>query len=127
MQFMKQILISLPLPPDKLHPNARPILRERARLTKQYRAAAFYAAIDAMNRAGWSPRPNWKRASVKACFTFTTNRRRDRDNLIGWLKAAFDGLADSGLIDNDSGLTHLPPEHSVGPKPGVVLTVTKGA
>lgn len=127
---MTTILISLPLPPAKLHPNRRPIHQERARLTKQYRAAARYAAIDAMNRAGWRAAPRWKRATVLAVFAFRTNRRRDRDNLLAWLKSAFDGLADSGLIDNDSGLTHLPPEQyeaGIAERPGVVLTVTKEA
>lgn len=124
------ISISLHLPPEKLHPNKRPIRQERARLTKKYRLEVRILAIDAMVRAGMKDEPRWKRATVRAVFAFRTNRRRDRDNLIAWLKSAFDGLADSGLIDNDSGLTHLPPEQyaaGIAERPGVVLTVTKEA
>lgn len=43
-------------------------------------------------------------------------RRRDRDNLLASLKAAFDGIADAGLVENDAGLTHLPVHIVIDPR-----------
>lgn len=40
-------------------------------------------------------------------------RRRDRDNLISACKAYFDGLADAGLVQNDSGITLGPVRFAV--------------
>jgi len=50
---------------------------------------------------------------VTARFFFKTRRRRDRDNLLASLKAAFDGLADAGLVADDSGLIHMPVEQYI--------------
>ena len=44
----------------------------------------------------------------QATFYFRDLRRRDRDNLLASLKAAFDGLADAHILEDDSGLVHLP-------------------
>ena len=50
---------------------------------------------------------------MTARFFFKTRRRRDRDNLLASLKAAFDGLADAGLVADDSGLIHMPVEQYI--------------
>jgi len=52
-------------------------------------------------------------ARVTARFFFKTRRRRDRDNLLASLKPAFDGLADAGLVVDDSGLIHMPVEQHI--------------
>jgi len=52
-------------------------------------------------------------ARVTARFFFRNRRRRDRDNLLASLKPAFDGLADAGVVGNDSGMVHMPVEQYV--------------
>lgn len=102
------IEIILPHPPRELHPNARPHFRRKADLVKQYRGCAHIAAKAQMNELRWRSPPQWKRATVEVIFFYKTNRQRDKDNLLASLKAAFDGIADSRLVANDSGLTFLP-------------------
>lgn len=93
--------ITLPLPPRELHPNSRPHWRTKAKHTKAYRHASWAACP-------FDRHARWKEATVQATFYFKDARRRDRDGMLSSLKAAFDGLADAGLIADDSGLTHLP-------------------
>jgi Holliday junction resolvase RusA-like endonuclease len=89
---------------------------------KQARNDSRLATLNVM--LGWRD-DCWESASVQATFYFRDKRRRDRDNLLASLKAYFDGLADSGLIANDSGLTHLPVKVELDKvNPRVVLTVT---
>lgn len=57
---------------------------------------------------GAVPEPRWKTANVQITVTPPDRRRRDKDNLLASLKAAFDGAQDAGLIADDSGLTYLP-------------------
>jgi crossover junction endodeoxyribonuclease RusA len=97
------VTIILPLPPKELHPNSRPHWAMKARRTKKYRADCGYAALDAMNKEGLE-RPRWKQAKGIVRFFFRTRARRDADNCMAALKAAADGIADAGLIVNDSGL-----------------------
>lgn len=96
--------ITLPLPNKNLSPNARCHWRVKAKATKRARADACIAGYCECRGS----RPRWSSATVQATFFFRSKIRRDRDNLLASLKAVFDGLADSGLIANDSGLTHLP-------------------
>jgi hypothetical protein len=45
----------------------------------------------------------WEYSTVETVMFFKTKRRRDDDNNLGWLKAYFDGIVDSGLaVDDDS-------------------------
>ena len=102
----KKFLITLPLPPKELSPNGRPHWAAKARATKNYREYAWAettATTDGTSHL-------WDRAKETARFYFKTNRRRDRDNLLASLKAAFDGITDAQLLINDSGLMHMPVE-----------------
>jgi len=45
---------------------------------------------------------------VESVFFYKIKRRRDRDNCLAQLKAAFDGLADAGLVVDDSDFIHMP-------------------
>lgn len=114
--------ITLPLPPRELHPNARVHFMARAKQTKSYR---FHAAVVVrQTRVGVAER--WKTATVQATFYFKDKRRRDKDGMLSSLKASFDGLADAGLIADDSGLTHLPVIVKLDKKnPRVELIVTE--
>jgi crossover junction endodeoxyribonuclease RusA len=112
------VTIYLPLPPDALKPNARVHWRTKAKATKTYRETARWAAH--------APHPAaWKAAEIQAHFRFKQDRRRDRDNLLASLKAAFDGLVDARLLSDDSGVTHLPVTWEKHDTTGVVLTVTR--
>lgn len=99
--------IDLSLPPKALSPNARPHWRTKANATKKYRRLAGLLALAALN--GQDP-PRLKTATARLTFTFPDHpsRQRDHDNLAASMKAAWDGLADAGILDNDRGLTHLP-------------------
>lgn len=106
------IRITLPLPPKELHPNTRVHWRGKAKATKAYRLLAWATAKWA---AGGKSPPRWRKAETRAVFYFATNRRRDEDGCSASLKPAWDGIADAGIVTNDSGLTHHPPELCLDP------------
>ena len=95
-----EIGVVLPLPDRRLSPNARVCWQAKARSVKAYRAFSF-------SLAQRYPRA-WKSAEAQATFFFRDRRRRDRDNLLASLKAAFDGIAAAGVVEDDADLTHLP-------------------
>ena len=126
----ESIIITVPLPPNQTNPNGRAGWRAKAKATKMQREAAFIAALDALVKAKHlAQRPRWKAVEVHANYFRPGGRvAMDQDNLIAWLKASVDGLADAGLLDNDRGVTWLPPSQIWGPEAGVhakvVLTIT---
>ena len=103
---MNRIEIPLSLPPKELSPNARVHWRVKARFTKSARSISACAAIIASDMQ----RLQWKAARVKCVFTFGDKRKRDKDNLLASMKAYFDGIADAGVVENDSQLTYEPVE-----------------
>lgn len=112
----KPIVIDLPLPPDCLHPNARPHWAAKARATKQYRWEAKLTAMSVR------PKVPFDAATYK--LTFWLKRKRDMDGLIAWVKAAIDGIADAGIIWNDSefkpdGIERFSGQKETGGKIGV--------
>lgn len=126
---MQTLVVTIPLPPKVLHPNARPHWRARARATRAYRRDCGLATKDAMNRAGRAASYPWGGARVQARFYFARRPRgqagrHDRNNLNPWLKAAFDALQDAGLITNDVDLTDEPPLIFYGHLPRVELYLT---
>lgn len=90
---MNPITIDLPLPPECLHPNARPNRWAKAKAVKESRALA---AITCRNVYAGQP-------MRYACYRliFRLPRKRDYDGLGAWVKAYIDGLADAGLLVND--------------------------
>ncbi|HBF34960.1 TPA: endonuclease [Candidatus Sumerlaeota bacterium] len=120
---MNKISICLPLPPRELHPNARTHRMAKAKATKQYRSTAYWLALSASANL----KPRWKSATVKMTWYFANTRSRDKDNLLAWMKAGLDGIADAGIIANDSGFTHLPAEILFDKaNPRVVVEIEKG-
>jgi len=90
----------LPWPHKLLSPNARcnPILKSRA--VKTHRALAM--ALGSQDRR--------KRLQIPVCGVLpivTTRRRRDLDNVLAGLKAAFDGLTDAGWWSDDSDIVSI--------------------
>lgn len=99
-----EIVVTLPLPPKELHPNSRPHWASKARAVKRYREYAWACAMEEISVIhGFTA---WSEAACTARFHFATRRRRDKDNLLASLKAAFDGLADAGVVLDDSGISH---------------------
>lgn len=121
------VTIVLPLPPKVLSPNHH-IASKGGRFakmaaTKKYREQAKDATLAACIETA-----PWKLASVTATFFFKDKRRRDQDNALAMLKAAYDGIVDSGLIVDDD-YDHLKretPEFEIDAKyPRVELTVCR--
>ncbi|MFA5186672.1 MAG: hypothetical protein WC551_09370 [Patescibacteria group bacterium] len=65
---------------------------------------------------------------MAAKFYYATNRRRDQDNATAALKAAYDGIVDSGLVGDDD-IRHMrrdSPEFAIDKDhPRVELTIVR--
>jgi crossover junction endodeoxyribonuclease RusA len=96
--------VTLPWPPRELSPNGRHHWATKARATKKYRAACGWQAI------ADGVKPNHRHSgpiSVHMVFVPPTRRIRDEGNLVAWMKAGLDGLADAlGIDDSEFRLTH---------------------
>lgn len=122
MKPINSIAIYLSWPEACLSPNARAHWGRVAGAKKRMRAEAKLLVREVLGRA--RP-PMWKEAWVAIDAFPATRRKRDRDNLKASLKAAFDGLEDAGVVENDTGFDYKPvrigapaPEN-----PGVWLTI----
>ena len=110
---MDDIRLTLPLPAKSLHPNARVHWRPKADAVRVARVAAKVRALEAVRAAAGDKRPlpqppRWRTANAQVTFYAPDRRRRDRDGVLTSLKAAFDGIADAGVIVDDSGFIHHP-------------------
>lgn len=116
------ITFTLPLPPRVLSANARPgHWGSRYRANDKYRDLAFVMGLHAL---GGRSRPRWKAARQQSVFYFATSRHRDGDNLLGMLKPVWDGLQKAGILQNDSGLIHMPVRSALDKaNPRVEITV----
>lgn len=122
--MIDSITIELQLPPKQLGPNARTHWAARSRYTHSYRAAALWGVMDALD----GKRERWPGATAKATFYWPDKRRRDIDNAEASLKAAWDGIRDSGLIPDDRAgvLDHEPTEFAVDREnPRVVIELKR--
>lgn len=117
---MDSITINLPLPSKHLSPNARVHWAVKAKAAAKARADARTVAKFMVVKP-----PMWKAVTVRCQFTFRDKRSRDRDNLLASAKNYFDGIADAGIVANDSGMTHLPIEIMPPNREtaGVVITI----
>jgi crossover junction endodeoxyribonuclease RusA len=68
----------------------------KASATKRYRRIAMEAV-----EAELIETMPWGKALVTAAFFYKDKRRRDPDNAIASLKAAYDGIVDAGLLPDD--------------------------
>ncbi len=121
------IKITLPLPAKVLSPNC-PVgsiggMYAKAAAVKRYRRLAR----EAVEAEGIESGP-WGHATVGATFHYKIKRRRDQDNAMASLKAAYDGLVDAGLIIDDDfeHLERLAPRFLVdGTHPRVTLVIER--
>lgn len=120
---MKEISITLSMPHAHLSPNSRCHWAQKSKAKKAQRLLASTLIYCGLREK----RPLWTSANVQITVTPPDARRRDKDNLLASLKAAFDGAQDAGLIADDSGLTYLPITIQAPDKhnAGVRLTFTK--
>lgn len=122
---MESISIILPLPNFILSPNytigSISGRFMKAAATKKLRQITK----EAIQEEGIETGP-WSKVSVNAVFYHKTKRKRDSDNAMGSLKAAYDGIVDSGLaIDDDrEHMVRMEPVFLIDEKhPRVELTV----
>ena len=115
------VTLTLPLPHPSLCPNSRGHWRKAFKHERALKNAAYIAACA-------SPLKNarLKVAYTKATFYNKDKRTRDRDNFLGRLKYAFDGFAEAGVIENDSGFFHHPVEFRIDKEnPRVEVRITR--
>jgi hypothetical protein len=121
----ESVVIELPLPHNILHPNggSRHHHAKVARLVKDARGNANLCALSALGRRA---APAWESARLDAAWYFDVKRLRkhDDDNLTAWLKPYRDGLADAGLVPNDSRFVMGSHRQHKSRLAGVVITVT---
>jgi hypothetical protein len=94
-RIVKEVSITLPMPPASLHAHAKGNWRAKSQATARAREAAFWATRQAY--AGVT----WERAEIDYLFFVPDRRRRDAANLVAAMKAAIDGVVDAKLIVDD--------------------------
>jgi crossover junction endodeoxyribonuclease RusA len=102
---MKSLTITLPMPHKNLSPNAR---GHWSKKSSQARLQRSLAAIRVREALGRRRPPKWLAAEVLIEVIPPDRRKRDKDNIQGSLKSAFDGAEDAGVVENDNVFTYLP-------------------
>lgn len=92
----------------------------KAVASKRYRELAKRAALDCAVETG-----PWNKATIQATFYHKQKRRRDDINHLAMLKPAYDGIVDSGLLQDDDSehLTTLPAHFLVDAQARVTLDI----
>ena len=120
---MKSLVVTVPIPDKRLSPNARVSWHVLGPLKRQARGTAKVLTLRALNGDN---APRWAKAKAHVTFHWPSNRRRDPDNAMASLKATWDGIADAGIVANDSGIWPERPEFAVDTRnPRVVITLTE--
>lgn len=141
----KEVKIILSLPPMalKAQQGTHPAVKQSA--TKKYRAEAHIEALSIMKKLKLEPfskpviidhtwlcsRNNFEKAMGADCpKKYRTYKPRDAGNAITALKAAIDGIVDSGLIKDDRAaflkwgeFTPLTKHEDTNGRCGVILTI----
>lgn len=113
------LVVTLPLPPKALSPNARVHWSVKARAVAAYRELAEMAARSE------GPLSMWEGATMQPTFYWPDARARDDDNAAAALKSARDGIAKAGLVRDDLLIRALPAVFKVDrARPRVEITLT---
>lgn len=120
---MNEFRAFLFLPPPACSPNSTANWVTKYKAKKGYRESSMLIAMSALD--GRAP-PRWEKAEARVTARFRKHRKRDRDNFAASLKAAWDGVADAGILLNDVGLVPHPPEFIIDPTrtEGVEVVIT---
>jgi len=117
--------IELPLPPQELHPNRRKGQSRLSAIIRSRKIKDTRAMAKTVAQAEW---PSGKVFTGRVRFDahFWLPRKSDDDGLFLWVKQYRDGLADMGIVKNDSqfkiGEATFTTGRDVGRK--VVITLT---
>lgn len=123
----ESVIIILPIPPRILSPNCQ-IATLRGRFAKAAAAKKQRRLTKEAIQEECIETATWGKLSVTPEFFHTTKRKRDDDNAMGSLKAAYDGIVDAGLIPDDTPeymVRHLPIFSVDKEYPRVQLTVLR--
>lgn len=115
---MNELTITLPCPPQALKPNIRTSWPIKARSVKEYRRVAKEETQVAIYEQWPSPvcadyGCPWDAVDITIRYYHPTDKMLDRDNIKASLKAAFDGITDSGLVVDDADNTFGPTERYI--------------
>lgn len=91
------MVVNLPWPDSRLHPNARNHWAVRAKAVKQARMEAAILA-----RASGIRKIRAESLEVSLVFSPPDKRRRDLDGLLSAMKASLDGISDVIGVDDSS-------------------------
>jgi len=92
--------IILPLPPKILSPNVM-IATMRGRYAKAAAARKYRKLTKELIEDEKIETAPWKKIRVTPSFVYKDKRRRDFVNALASLKSAYDGIVDSGLVEDD--------------------------
>lgn len=124
---MKQITVTVPVPPNVLSPNGRGVWPQRARAAKAVRADAGRAAREAMGPRWWEW-DTWRGRVWVTIRWCAPGRMPDLDNAAARCKPALDGIVDAGLMADDNQVAGMRIERGpVDGRPRVELVLTHEA
>lgn len=104
MDTVESLTLVLPIPNKILSPNARPHWAAKAKAVKAHRRDAWLLACGSIFHNSI-----WEKATIRYTFYWPTKAKRDDDNAVAMCKAYRDGIADAGVVVNDSAFSTLPP------------------
>ena len=113
--------LRIPRPPNSQSPNSRTHWRVKSIDKKKYRET-----VEILARSKAEREYKITKCRIESHWIFRKRARRDADNLIGSLKAAFDALTRSGVLADDNEVEHAHPQQVVvkdSPSEYVVLKV----
>ena len=97
---LEQVTIVFRLPGGILSPN-NPPGSIGSRFAKAAAAKKYRQLVKETVEAECIETGPWQKVEVDVVFFFAVKRRRDEDNAMGSLKAAYDGIVDAGLVVDD--------------------------
>lgn len=104
--------LTIPAPCDWINANHRTHWAEKARRTKAWREAAYYAAAQVPRRQRTFTMP----VRITCTAHKTRGGRWDATNLAPTGKALIDGLVDAGVLEDDDNTRVIGPDMRAGEK-----------